>query len=74
MGQMFPPGPLAEPDESAVVEPGGGAMDVDPGGGGLLEEACGLTADGVRAVQVQPGLLPILHLKHDSVARWGPVN
>ena len=66
--QVLPPAALAQPEERSVGEPARRAVHVDPRFGGLPQQARGPTRVRERQVQVEPGLLPVLHLEHHAPA------
>ena len=70
--QVPPARPLANPEERSIAEPQRRAVDVDPRVRRLPEEALDLARVRFRPVQIEPGLLPILHLEDDVPAVGRP--
>ena len=72
--EVLPAGALADPQERPVAEPRRRAVLGDPRLGRLAQQRLRVAAVERRGVQVEPGLLAVLHLVDDAAAVRHPAH
>src|SRR5262245_27444676 len=72
--EVLEPAALAEPEERAIAQPRRAAVVVHPRFGRFAQYPPLASRPGVADVQVEPRLLPVLHLKHHTGRVRRPVD